>query len=199
MQNENLSLEALKLSATPASYSESRTEHPIEKSRHAVTINRTPQEVYSFWRDFKNLPLFMKDLAQVQEHSEILSRWTVKLKYGALIEWETQITRVEPGVMISWQSLPGSDVTTAGSVWFTPTNSGCDCVVNLSMDYIVPGGILTEGTTFLLGESPDLLAQINLKRLKAYLETGEVPTTEGQSSGREEDQTSIEITHEEML
>jgi uncharacterized membrane protein len=36
------------------------------KSRHAITILRTPEEVYLFWRNFENLALFMKDLKSVQ-------------------------------------------------------------------------------------------------------------------------------------
>jgi uncharacterized membrane protein len=56
------------------------------------------------------------------------------------------------------------------------------------MDYSVPGGKLTEFLTFFSGESPDILILTNLHRLKAFLETGEIPTTEGQSSGREIEQ-----------
>ena len=31
-----------------------------------VTINRSPEEVYAFWRDFQNLPRFMTRLESVQ-------------------------------------------------------------------------------------------------------------------------------------
>jgi hypothetical protein len=54
------------------------------------------------------------------------------------------------------------------------------------MNYSIPGGKLTEWTTLFSGEDPDTLTITNLKRLKAFLETGEIPTTKGQTSGRKE-------------
>ena len=56
----------------------------------------------------------------------------------------------------------------------------------MNMDYSVPGGKITELIAKMRGEDPDSLAIINLKRLKAFLETGEIATIEGQPSGREE-------------
>ncbi len=157
------------------------------KSRHAITVtNKSPEEIFSFWRDFRNLSYFMKDVEEVIETSPIRSHWVVKLKNGMKAEWDAVVTQEVPGVMIAWKSLNGSDVDTTGSVWFTglPFNRGS--VVTLTMDYSVPGGKLGEIATKLMGEDPDSLAQINLHRLKAYLETGEVPTVAGQPSGREE-------------
>ena len=88
--------------------------------------------------------------------------------------------------MISWRSLPDSEVETKGSVWFThsPRNEGT--IVSLGMAYSIPGGKLTELLTKITAEDPNSLSNLNLRRLKAYMETGEVPTTEGQVSGREE-------------
>src|SRR5205823_13851005 len=36
------------------------------KVEEVVTINRSPEELYRFWRDFENLPRFMEHLVAVQ-------------------------------------------------------------------------------------------------------------------------------------
>ena len=166
-----------------------KSEEP--KSRHAITIGKTPYEVYSFFRDFKNLPLFMKDLQSIRELNENRTHWVVQVKNGAKVEWDAEILQEIPGRMISWRSVEGSEVKTMGSVHFEAAPADRGTVVSLAMDYSVPGGKLTEWFLLFTGETPDFLAITNLKRLKALLETGEVPTVEGQPSGRDEDSHTL--------
>ncbi len=167
------------VSPTPGTYNK-------DKSHRAITIeDKTPEEVYLFWRDLKNLTFFMMDVYQIEVMSERKSHWVIKLKNGMKVQWDAEITEDLRGKMIAWKSVPESQVTTKGSVWFSKGEKG-GTVVSLAMDYTVPGGKITELITMLRGEDPDSLAQTNLRRLKAYLETGEIPTTEGQPSGREE-------------
>ncbi|MGZ6480329.1 MAG: SRPBCC family protein, partial [Bdellovibrionales bacterium] len=77
-----------------------------DKSRHAVTIDRAPEEVYRFWRNFENLALFMKDVKEIISETPVLSQWKVELKSGRRIEWTAEITTEVPGKLISWSSLP---------------------------------------------------------------------------------------------
>lgn len=42
----------------------------------SATILRTPEKLYSFWRDFTNLPRFMKHL----ESMEVIDRYPARLK-----------------------------------------------------------------------------------------------------------------------
>lgn len=160
--------------------------HADDTSRFAVTIAASPAEVYAFFRDFSNLPTFMKGLKEVRVTSSKKSHWVVELKNGLSTEWDAEITSEREGEMISWRSLPGSDVETSGTVWFSPAPAGRGTVVGLEMESKVPGGALTELLAKFTGEDPDSLTFINLKRLKAMIETGEVATIEGQPSGREE-------------
>jgi uncharacterized membrane protein len=43
-----------------------------------VTINVPRQALYAFWRDFRNLPLFMENIESVQVFDERRSHWMVK-------------------------------------------------------------------------------------------------------------------------
>ncbi|MES3037355.1 MAG: SRPBCC family protein [Bdellovibrionota bacterium] len=162
-----------------------------DKARQSVTIKKTPAQVFAFWRNFENLPFFMKDLKEVTEISKKVSHWVVELKNGAKVEWDAEIIAEREDQMISWKSIGDSEVTQTGTVWFTEAPSNLGTVVQLAMNYSVPGGKVTELITKLSGEDPETLILTNLRRLKAYLETGEIPTTEGQPSGRDEDSHTV--------
>lgn len=166
-------------------------EAPKDKEKvrsYAITIGREPSEVFAFFRDFENLPFFMKDLTAVKVLSATRSHWTVVVKSGAKVAWDVEIINEVPGQSFSWISLEGSPVSTRGTAIFAKAPGDLGTVVSLSLDYSIPGGKLSEFALLFTGETPELLVLTNLKRLKALLETGEVPTTQGQSSGRDEDQ-----------
>lgn len=156
-------------------------------SHFAVTIGKTPREVFQFYRNFENLPYFMKDLKSISVLSEKKSHWVVEIDLGLKAEWDAIITSEKENEMISWKSTEDSEVKTSGTIWFKAAPQGLGTVVSLALDYSVPGGKLTEWLTRLRGEDPDSLAFINLRRLKCYLEAGELATTKGQTTGREED------------
>lgn len=169
--------------------------HEDDTSRYAVTIGRPQQELFQFWRNFENLARFMKDVKTINVLSEKKSHWEVQIKSGPLkgrtAKWDAEITNERPGEMIAWRTLPDSEVEMTGAIWFSPAPFGRGTVVSLDMDIKPPGGILTEFVTAFTGESPNLLIQTNLARFKALMETGEVPTTDGQPSGREDDSEMI--------
>jgi uncharacterized membrane protein len=153
----------------------------------SVTIGKPVEEVFRFWRDFKNLPKFMKDLYEVQEISDKKSHWIVRLKSGLQFEWDAEITDEIPDQLIAWKSLGKSVVEMVGTVTFEPAPANRGTIVHLVMNYHIPGGKVGELAGKVTGEDPTNLTLTNLRRLKAYLETGEIPTTEGQPSGRDED------------
>lgn len=170
-----------------------------KRNHYAVTVeDRTPEEIYDFCRNFKNFRYFMKNLLEIHFFSPQRSRWSVRLNSGLFREWSTKIIQDQPAAMISWQSSSSSQESTiVGSVWFSPAPVRRGTVISLSIDYALPGGKLVEFAESLAGEDPCSIAQLTLHRLKAYLETGEVPTIDGQSSGRSEEEktTQSEMQH----
>lgn len=147
--------------------------HDASKIHHSVVIHKDPSVVFAFWRDFENLPLFMKNLASVEVLSEKRSHWTVDLSYNAQARWDAEIIAEIPGQMISWQSVGHSEVEQAGSVWFLKGIDEGTCDVRLHMAYTIPGGWLAEFATKLLGEDVDSLIQESLYGLKAIVESNE--------------------------
>ena len=153
----------------------------IEKS---ITINRSPEELYKFWRDFENLPRFMENLESVTRLDDQRSHWVALGPGGKKVEWDAEIYNEKEGELIAWRSLPGADVTNAGSVHFEPAPDGRGTYLKVTLNYNPPGGKAAALFAKLFGQEPGQLVEHNLKRLKQFIETGEIPTTEGQSSGR---------------
>lgn len=149
----------------------------------ALTINLPRQEVYAFWRDFENLPRFMRHLESVTVLDERRSHWVAKGPAGTTVEWDAEITADEPGSLIAWQSVGNSDINNAGAVHFSdaPGDRGTELLVELT--YEAPGGAIGRGIAKLFGEEPKLQVREDMRRFKALIETGVIPTIIGQPTG----------------
>lgn len=150
---------------------------------HSVTINRSPAELYQFWRDFQHLPRFMHHLEDVQVRGERQSHWVVRAPAGRRVEWDAEITDDRPNELIAWRSLPGADVDNAGSVRFEAATGERGTVVRVRLAYNPPGGKIGTAIATLFGEEPGQQVQEDLRRFKQLLESGEMATTQGQPVG----------------
>jgi uncharacterized membrane protein len=168
----------------------------VEKS---ITINRTPAELYKFWSDFENLPRFMENLESVTRLDDTRSHWVALGPGGKKVEWDAETYNEKEGELIAWRSLPGSDLTNAGSVHFEPAPDGRGTYLKVTLNYNPPGGKAAALFAKLFGQEPGQLVEHNLKRLKQFIETGEIPTTEGQSSGRGQDSESTKQRKQDKL
>lgn len=146
----------------------------LRQVRQAVTIRRTPQEVYAFWRRFENLPRFMLHIDAVEELDERRSRWRVLGPAGATVEWEAEIVDDRPGEHLSWRSASGADVENAGSVYFVEAPKERGTEVYLDLHYAPPAGRLGVALATLFRREPRQQARDDLRHLKQLLETGQV-------------------------
>jgi len=158
--------------------------HKGVKVQKTYTVQRSPEECYRFWRDFENLPRFMTHLESVRKLSETRSRWTAKAPLGATVSWEAEIITDRPNELIAWRSLEGADVDNAGSVRFRPGPNGQGAEVTVELNYEPPAGMIGAAVAKLFGEEPELQVREDLRRFKQVMEAGEIPTTQGQPSGR---------------
>jgi uncharacterized membrane protein len=150
----------------------------------AVTINRSPEELYSFWRNFENLPRFMNHLESVRLTGEKTSHWVAKAPAGTSVEWDAEIYNEKDNELIAWRTLENADVASAGSVHFESASGGRGTVVRVILKYDPPAGKIGAFVARLFGENPEQQIDEDLRRFKQLIETGEVATTEGQPSGR---------------
>ncbi|HEX8016849.1 MAG TPA: SRPBCC family protein [Flavobacterium sp.] len=133
-------------------------------------INKPISEVYSFWRDFENLPKFMSHLESVRPLSYTTSKWTAKGPGGiGKLSWIAEIIKDEKDRLISWNSLPESSVKNAGKVVFRPSGEGTEIIVTIS--YHAPLGIAGEGAAKLLNPYFEKIVKDDLINFKTYLES----------------------------
>lgn len=149
----------------------------------SVTVNREPAQLYAFWHKFENLPRFMEHLQSVRVIDEKRSHWVAKAPAGANVSWDAEIINDEPNALIAWRSLGGATVDNAGSVRFVPGPDGRGTQVKVVLDYIPPAGQVGAAVAKLFGEDPQTQVQEDLRRFKQLMETGEIPTTQGQPTG----------------
>jgi uncharacterized membrane protein len=147
------------------------------------TIDRPREDLYSFWRNFENLPRVMSHVKEVQVLGNDRSHWVAQAPSlaGGTVEWDAVMTFDEGGSRIGWESLPGSEVDTAGSVTFTDSPRGT--IVRVRMQYLPPAGRLGKWVAMLTGNSARHQIREDLRAFKRLMETGEVPTIEGQPRG----------------
>lgn len=161
----------------------------IEKS---VTINAPIEELYNFWRDFTNLPKFMYHLESVTEIDAMRSHWKAKAPLGFSVEWDAEIISEIPNELISWRSVEGSQINNAGSVRFLVSPSGRGTTLRVSLSYEPPAGKIGAAVAWLTGEEPSVQIREDLRRFKRLMETGEIPTIEGQPAGRSKSKTKYD-------
>ncbi len=158
----------------------------IEVQR-SVTVERSPEEVYQFWRQLENLPRFMEQVESVTALGNGRTHWKVKVPTGMPLEWEAEIVEDRPGEVIAWRTLPDSWVEHTGRVTFRPAPGNRGTEVHVNMSYLPPGGVVGELFGRLTNVITTQQVKEDIRRLKHVLEAGEVPTVEGQPSGRQSD------------
>jgi uncharacterized membrane protein len=172
-----------RLAERPAAQHEDGEDLSGVRLRHAITINRPAADLYQKWRDFQNLPQWMSHLKSVEPKGENRTHWIAAGPLGTSVGWDAEVTEDQPGEAISWRSLPGSQVDTSGSVSFVaaPGNRGTE--VRIEMTYNPPLGQVGAVVASLFGRSAEQEITEDLRRFKRIMETGEVPSTEGQPRG----------------
>jgi uncharacterized membrane protein len=139
-----------------------------------IIVNRSPEEVYRFWRDLANLPTFMKHLESVQVTGDNRSHWKATGPGGKTVEWDAEIVEDQPNTRIAWRSLEGSDIDNSGSVQFERAPGGRGTLVRVELRYTPPGGVVSATLAKLFGEEPGQQVDDDLRAFKQVLETGEV-------------------------
>ena len=165
---------AKQLSMQPKTVANAGADAGIIRTKRSVTIGRPVEEVYTFWRDFENLPRFMRHLESVTVTGDGRSHWKAKAPAGQSVEWDAETTVDRPNEEIAWRSLPGASVFNAGTVRFQPAPGGRGTEVRVELEYDPPFGKLGSKVAMLFREEPGQQVQDDLRHLKQVMETGEI-------------------------
>ena len=179
--------------ATPLLYRSLYDRWPV--ARHAVpfevevtlSVHRPAAEVYRFWRQLENLPLFMRHLESVEDRGDGTSRWVARTPGPAGLpldlSWHAEIVEEQEGRLLSWRSLPGSRVHNAGSVLFTPAPGDRGTTVRMWMEIGPPGGDAARALAPFFETLTEHQVREDLRRFKNLVEADEIPTIESQPTG----------------
>jgi uncharacterized membrane protein len=142
------------------------------KLQRSIRIERLPEELYQFWRNFENLPRVMSQIESVEVINDRLSHWVAKTipLGGPKVEWDAEVINEIDNELIGWRSLRGADVENAGSVRFERTPDGRATELTVTMQYAPPGGRLGAWVAKLFGEDPERKIDDDLRRFKASME-----------------------------
>lgn len=158
---------------------------PPADRRRAVDIQKTLyidapiDQVYAFWSNYENFPLFMSHVREVEDLGGGRSRWSVSGPGGLPIEWSAVLTQQAPEEVIAWRSEAGSMLENAGVIRFAAAGTGTR--VNLRFCYHPPAGGAGAAVAQLLGSDPRAKLNEDLGRMKSLLEA----TTRSGAHGKE--------------
>jgi uncharacterized membrane protein len=179
-----------------------KTERDVARDVHietSIAIDRSPEELYAFWRDFTNLPVFMMNLESVTPLDSTRSHWIANGPLGKRVEWDAEVYNEKENELIAWRSLENADVINAGSVRFQAGPEGHGTFVRVTVNYNPPAGAIGASLAKLLGAEPEQLIKEDLRRLKQIMEAGEMATIDGQTSGRAVDADAISTNQSENV
>src|SRR5262245_14860099 len=155
-----------------------RSDNTIETS---VTIQRPVEEVFEFYRNFKNLPSFLGDVMAIDEIGPSTSRWTIQDPLSIRVRWTTRVTEERTNELIRYETVsPG--LKTYWEIHFAPGSAANETNVREVMR--APLERLGRAVLALIGKFPAEEASSNLHRLKELMETGRVTNTSYAVAGK---------------
>ncbi len=164
--------------ASPAFLDKDRVDGAFDASSiRAAMINRPRQDLYDFWRDVRNLPLFMENVKSVELLGGDRSSWLVAGPAGSEVELVSEVTEDRPGEYIAWRSLEESDIDHEGWIEFRDNPFGRGTEVRVFISYDPPAGALGKVVAKVMQREPRVQARRELRRFKQLMETGEIPTS----------------------
>jgi uncharacterized membrane protein len=160
----------------------------------ACTVRKPAAELYAFWRQLDNLPQLAKVPLEISRDASGTTHWVARAPRGRQhLEWNLILTEEIPGERLNWRSPPGSSPVHRGSIQFgaAPGDEGTEVTMAVELDphervgnaWASPTGGLASWVTKLKGEGLKYHITEGLRRFKALMEAGEMPTTTGQPAG----------------
>jgi uncharacterized membrane protein len=140
------------------------------KVNKAINIFAPVDEIYRFWRNFGNFPLFMDHVKEITVQDDIY-HWKVKGPADSTVEFKSRITQDIPNDSIAWETTPESQVHSAGFVRFDENRDG-STRVSVQMSYVPPAGAVGHAVAQLFGVDPRQAMHEDLLRLKSLMEEG---------------------------
>lgn len=156
--------------------------------RRSLSIDAAPGALLEAWREPEVQAQVMAPLATFVSGDAQRMHWRIDLPLDRTVQVESREVRLDStSSRYSSRTVEGPRVTADVEFSVRPAPADFGTEATLVVDYALPGGVLADAAVKLFGAAPDLLAGKALRRLKALIETGEIPTLRDNPSARERD------------
>ncbi len=149
----------------------------------SITIAKSPDELGELLRDADALSRIAGPVAEVESAGEDRQRWTVEGPLDRQFSWETEVA-TEDDERLRWEPIGGSALFEELAVEFRQAPGDRGTIATLRCQLDPPGGEAVRSALERLDVVPESLGGVALDRFKSLAETGEIPTTEANPSGR---------------
>lgn len=155
----------------------------ITGGRRTVDLQKTLniaaplEEVFRIWTNYAFFPQFMSNVRQIEELGGGRSRWVVAGPLGREIQWNAVVTENVPSEVFAWKTEPGSPVAHSGRIHFQPNEEG-GTRIHIQLSYSPPAGVVGHLVASLFGADPKSQMDTDLMRMKSFIETGGLPSSE---------------------
>jgi uncharacterized membrane protein len=159
--------------------------------RESIRLEKPVEDVYRWWRALEHLPQALSYLESVTESGNGRSHWIAKGPAGTHVEWDAEIIDDTQNERLSWRSLPGSEVVSAGSVLFETVRGGRSTQLTVHLQYEPPAGHIGAFVAAAFGRAPSQTIREDLRRVKQLLEAGESPRAQAMDLDRRNDESRL--------
>lgn len=162
---------------------------PYATLRRSVFIDAEPARVFEALDDPATVGKLTEPAARLSEVSPNRWDWSVAGPLGSSLSLRSVLTDVRPGKRIAWRVGNGALMPHDVSLDVMDAPDGEGAVIHASVSLYPSPKLPLVGTRTLIEKATDRTLATALYRLRALLETGEMPTVEGQPSGLGEGRT----------
>ena len=139
-----------------------------------LNIRAGLDEVFGFFSNYDNFPLFMHNVREVRDRGDGLSHWVVAGPAGVHVTWDAVLTDYQPNRCIAWASTNNATIGHSGVIRFNENPDGTTRV-DVRLSYNPPGGVIGHAVASLLRSDPKSEMDDDLARLKTLIERGRFP------------------------
>lgn len=154
-------------------------------ARAAVTILADPAELYEHWDGLWQLPSLLSVVCGVEAREGGVVRLFLYDADGDTLNWDVEIDIDQPGELLRFKAVEGSQVPGDGEITFRPAPGDRGTEVHARLLLGPPAGFAGAVAAGLVGHSgePGRSLADDLRRFKQRVEAGEIATTRGQPRG----------------
>ena len=137
-----------------------------------VTIQRSIDDVFRFYRDFRNLPRFLGNVTAIEPLGRATYRWTIQGPLGVRVKWKVKMTEEDTNGLIRYETVTSPGLRTYWEIDFVQGSDAGQTELREVMK--TPLGRVGRAALALIGKFPSEEVSANLHRLKEVMETGRV-------------------------